>query len=1224
MRPAIPPSYFTCVECEAKFEAAGIVFCAGCNYYQCLTCWDKLTAHKKGILSPSGFPHDKTDPSMVAALQACLREPENEEEQNLKHVEDEETTWFGLDREDTDDSILAEYGRYATIMLETAQLAGQQRFPQLVSFMGVTRYAGKSTLIKLLLDLKSSDNSGEGAEVASPIIGRSESDTPTSADVHLYADSELCTSERPLLYADCEGFDGGEALPIAQLAVDEGGRRLEGTSTGPRTSGHVHRLTKKLTASFKRRLKWAVKDTSGEGHRDPTSRRGFAVSEMYPKILYAFSDVIVSVLNNPKTLEAVVEQMLTWAHGLYEGTINRPSQPRMIIALNKSDNSTPADQWSPENATAKLLNSAQAQIGKNATFQRYLKYWNARDEYYHIATMQDLLRRYYASVDVIRLPHKGRYELLNKQRILLQELITRACQASYDDKLRRQMLLNADELGLYLDLALTHFSESLEEPFDFVKASLKHRPTPATLSEYITTLAIEVEEQCKYHDQPKPLFEKLTPFIASCLMLDAARQGRIGLPNVWFGKITDQEPRHKDTKSYAQACHDAIEEYCDLRLPCHAEYPLPSRDRSCVLSRKSHAGYHRRKGKAAAMQQNDWQGVWENKFDCKDFKWDQQVLKRLENSDNSSRPETFLSEVIKKHTKALPMFYDQVGGSERYIIRSICLGCLSHAPEFVLKCDHVLCRNCVRDFGSVQKDRHVSLRSCPLGHEFEKGEEQRLPELSPPFSGMSVLVLDGGGVRGIVECAILEAIEELIGVPAFYFFDLVVGTSTGGIMALALGHNMWSARKCTENFLKFVKKAFTPRPGHDVKYFKYLQLAWSHSIYRTGGLETALKESFGPENILFDQREQCQLQHMPKVAVVSKMKSSGTYLFANYNARPHPDKKYQRWRPQSEDDECLTWEACTSAAPGYFKPYAFSGRPRELWLDGCLFHNNPVEIALEEWKLLAEHCGDKPLIDSMLSLGTGRVRDDCIPQEEDGAQKDESFLKFLYNTVENQVKLSLGTDTRWDQTKSQQTVGLRPRMHRINPDLGFAPPKMDDVARVDEMYNAVKRHSTQGPMRDQIFEVACILVAHMFFFQKTKDASRPPGSHLTALSGTIACRIRDTDPKLDDLGNFIKKYSHDPEAAVFRVRIFHESTDAPRGKSTDSIVRIPFATSVPASQHECWNFQFPEQTIMVENDSTLINIELNLENARWESAWFSISGFPRQLMKADYGNSVRV
>jgi hypothetical protein len=158
--------------------------------------------------------------------------------------------------------------------------------------------AGKSTLIKLLLDLKrtSATDTAEEVELAAPVIGRAESDMPTSADVHLYADSQLCTTERPLLYADCEGFEGGERPPIAQVAVDRADRSQQDTMKKASTNKDEHRL-RKLKRSVRRKLRWAQEDVSNS---DKTSRRGFAVAEMYPKIFYAFSDVIVFVLNNPK------------------------------------------------------------------------------------------------------------------------------------------------------------------------------------------------------------------------------------------------------------------------------------------------------------------------------------------------------------------------------------------------------------------------------------------------------------------------------------------------------------------------------------------------------------------------------------------------------------------------------------------------------------------------------------------------------------------------------------------------------------------------------------------------------------------------------------------------------------------------------------------------------------------------------------------------------------
>ena len=54
------------------------------------------------------------------------------------------------------------------------------------------------------------------------------------------------------------------------------------------------------------------------------------------------------------------------------------------------------------------------------------------------------------------------------------------------------------------------------------------------------------------------------------------------------------------------------------------------------------------------------------------------------------------------------------------------------------------------------------------------------------MSTIKILSIDGGGIRGIIPAIILSRIEEKTLKPIAELFDLIAGTSTGGLLALAL------------------------------------------------------------------------------------------------------------------------------------------------------------------------------------------------------------------------------------------------------------------------------------------------------------------------------------------------------------------------------------------------------------------------------------------------------
>lgn len=120
----------------------------------------------------------------------------------------------------------------------------------------------------------------DGENYATPVIGSVGKDIPTSGDVHLYSDPQTVNSDHPILYADCEGLEGGGREPLGawRITKDKGSaRRWIGSFTSQRD------------------ITWA--NTSDKQSRE------YAVTHLYPRLLYTFSDIIVFVLKNPRYIQ---------------------------------------------------------------------------------------------------------------------------------------------------------------------------------------------------------------------------------------------------------------------------------------------------------------------------------------------------------------------------------------------------------------------------------------------------------------------------------------------------------------------------------------------------------------------------------------------------------------------------------------------------------------------------------------------------------------------------------------------------------------------------------------------------------------------------------------------------------------------------------------------------------------------------------------------------------
>ena len=208
---------------------------------------------------------------------------------------------------------------------------------------------------------------------------------------------------------------------------------------------------------------------------------------------------------------------------------------------------------------------------------------------------------------------------------------------------------------------------------------------------------------------------------------------------------------------------------------------------------------------------------------------------------------------------------------------------------------------------------------------------------------MRVLAIDGGGIRGLIPALVCTEIERRSGRRVFELFDLIAGTSTGGIIACAV---------CAPDPLpasELVKLYEDEGPDiFDRSLFQRIRSADGllDEKYDDDALDRALERFLGHKRLA---------ETKPDLIVPSYDTAlPGPYFFKSSKARDAP-----------EDDFPLSVVArATSAAPTYFEPVEAGDRSL---VDGGVFATNPAMCALAE----ALNVGS-PKDVVVVSLGTGQ------------------------------------------------------------------------------------------------------------------------------------------------------------------------------------------------------------------------------------------------------------
>lgn len=229
-----------------------------------------------------------------------------------------------------------------------------------------------------------------------------------------------------------------------------------------------------------------------------------------------------------------------------------------------------------------------------------------------------------------------------------------------------------------------------------------------------------------------------------------------------------------------------------------------------------------------------------------------------------------------------------------------------------------------------------------------------------------VLSLDGGGIRGIIPAVVLQQLEDRIGKPAGDIFDLMLGTSTGGILAGALSMRAedGSARYTAADMVKLYSQR-----GRDI----FSRSLW-RSISSVGGATEPQYSVESLEGLLKDYMGDADLKaaHPPVVLTSYDIERREPYFFKTASAKAR------------DNDNYLLRDAvrATSAAPTYFKPARFKslssiGAERAL-VDGGVYVNNPAVLGYSE---AVRDLGADPGNLVIVSIGTG-VATRPIPYEE--------------------------------------------------------------------------------------------------------------------------------------------------------------------------------------------------------------------------------------------------
>ncbi|KAJ5340343.1 hypothetical protein N7541_009467 [Penicillium brevicompactum] len=446
------------------------------------------------------------------------------------------------------------------------------------------------------------------------------------------------------------------------------------------------------------------------------------------------------------------------------------------------------------------------------------------------------------------------------------------------------------------------------------------------------------------------------------------------------------------------------------------------------------------------------------------------------------------SAAIRKET--LHRLYRRCGGLRS---TTTCLVCLCRPPEHMLPCKHATCDTCVVIFGNPSSlgEYHFEVAQCPICDERSNVTVRQLPPTKHPV----ILSLDGGGVRGLIQLGLLQALERRIGVPIASLPDLCTGTSVGALSTINIILNQSSVTQCFNAFPDLARNIFRPSSNSPVpRSIRWLASAFNlitDGLYDSDGLSQIFKAAVGPSRRMFDVATASPAGC--RIAIVASRTSDGkACVLANYRRKSprSANTAYQFLAPHDDREDPFLWEAaiCSVAAPFYFQTKTLPGLG--LLQDGGVRANNPVAIALREsgiiWPMAKSH-------DLLLSVGTGFST--SSPSDSTGFldRIREGALPRLFRAMMSSP--SMDGKQGFLEALNYLPHSSTPDIFRLDQAIDGTLPALDDTCSLEKM-----SHMDFAVPAEL---VRSILASAMFFFEL--DESPVQGNASFYCRGSVLC-----------------------------------------------------------------------------------------------------------------------